>query len=123
MEIFKQMSIVLTGVIENISTRVDGSIKFTVGSQEMESSTAGRLLDMRGKYIKVLLSDSGITELEANVVDAEKVTGTRKKSQSARLRAVLYVAWEQSGLQISFEDYYRTETERMIEIIKSKLAA
>ncbi len=117
------MKIILAGVIENISTRADGSIKFTIGSQEMESSTAGRLLDMRGKYIKVLLSDSEITELEANVVDAEKVVGTRKKTQSARLRAVLYIAWEQSGLQISFEDYYRTETERVIETVKSKLAA
>lgn len=117
------MKIVLAGTLENISTRVDGSVRITFGTQEMDSSKAGDLFQMRGKYTKCLLSDTNITDMEANVVDAERVVGTKKKSQSARLRAVLFVAWEQSGLQIPFEDYYRTETERMIEIIKAKLAA
>jgi hypothetical protein len=115
------MKIILAGAIENISTRQDGSVKVTFSTQEMDSSNAGQLFQLRGKYVKCLLSDTGITDIEANVVDSEKMAGTKKKSQSARLRAVLYVGWEQSGLSIPFEDYYRTESERIIEHYKSKL--
>lgn len=115
------MKLVFTATVENLSTRQDGTIKVSIGSQEMTSEEAGKLFYFRGKYCKVLLTDDNISNLESDLVSAEQITGTKKKTQSQRLRAVLYRAWEQSGLQIEFEDYYRTEMERLIDAVKQKL--
>lgn len=115
------MKIILDGILENISTRSDGTTKITVGANEMDASKAGELFQLRNKYVKFLISDSEITELEANVVDSTKLTGTRKKSQSSRLRGCLYRLWEQSGYAVEFENYYQTQMEQLIESVKAKL--
>lgn len=115
------MKILLSGSIDSISTRVDGSIAIRFCTQEMDSSQGGELFSLRGKYVKALFSDTNVTELEGKLIDAEPITGTKKKSKSQRLRATLYVAWEHSGLQIEFDDYYSAEMEKFIEQVKSKL--
>ena len=43
------------------------------------------------------------------------------KSQSQRIRNVMYVWWEQKGKQGEFRDFYKEKTEQIIEQIKSKL--
>jgi hypothetical protein len=43
------------------------------------------------------------------------------KSNSQRLRSVIYIMWEQQGKPGSFESFYTTVTDRLIELIKSKL--
>ena len=79
------MKIILAGSMDSIATRVDGTVKIALSTQELDAGNAAQLFQLRGKYIKFLLSDSEITELEANVIDAEKLTGTKKKSQSWKL--------------------------------------
>lgn len=115
------MKIVFPGIIEKIATRVDKTVSISIGSQEITNDDAGRLFQMRGNYCKILLSDDNITTLEEEMISATPVTGTKKKTQSARLRAVFFRLHEQSGLQISFDDFYNTEMERLIEHFKSKL--
>jgi len=115
------MKLIIVGTVESLGTRQDGTIKINFGTQEMESEDAGKLFHFRNKYCKLLLTDDNITDFEANLVSAEAITGTKKKSSSQRLRAVLYRLFEQTGLQIDFEDYYRTELERIIEHFKGKL--
>jgi len=115
------MKLILDGVLENLSTRQDGSVKVSFATQELAPEQGASLFQLRGKYCKALFSDSNITELESVLVDAEKITGTKKKSQSQRLRAVLYRNHEQSGFDIDFENYYHTEMERIIEHYRNKL--
>ena len=116
------MKLVIAGTLENISTRVDGTVKITFGSQEIDNDSAGKLFSLRGKYCKFLLSDSEITEAEENLIDSEKIdASSNKKSPSQRLRSVLFLLWEQSGRTIEFKDYYKAEIERMIEGVKEKL--
>lgn len=114
------MKLIIIGTVETLSTRQDGTIKVNFGTQEMGADEAGKLFHFRGKYCKLFLSDDNITDLEANLIEAEKVTGTTKKSKGQRLRAVLYRLWEQSGLQIEFDTYYETEMEKVIELYKAK---
>lgn len=115
------MKIVFPAIFESFATRADGSIKLILGSQELDTTHAAELLKLRNKYVKCLLSDSNITEIESNLVDNEPISGTKKKSPSKRLRSVLYVQWEQSGLDIDFELFYATEMEKLIDSIKTKL--
>jgi hypothetical protein len=116
--------IVLDGVLESISTRMDGTVSVKFGTNEMDSSNAASLFSLRGKYCKALFSDNNITALEEEVVDKTQIAKTGKnKTKSQRLRAVLYRCWEQSPHHdnVSFEDFYNTEMEIIIERYKNFL--
>lgn len=116
------MKIIIDGILEGLRTRQDGSVSISFATQELDSSMAGNLFQLRGKYCKALYSDSNITKLEEEIIDSTAVVGAgKKKSSSQRLRAVLFILFQQSGLQIEFEDYYRTKMEEIIETFKSNL--
>jgi len=115
------MKVIFPATIEKIATRVDKTIAVTLGSQELTNDDAGRLFQMRGKYCKVLLSDDNINTLEEEMVVATAITGTKKKTPSARLRGVFFRLHEQSGLQIPFDDWYAVEMEKIILHFKGKL--
>lgn len=108
------MKQVLEGIIETISSRADGSLKLSIGTQEISSEDAGKLFGFRGKFVKVLISDTNITELEVGLIDAHQTSGTKKKSKSQRLRAILYRVWEQQGTAMEFDQFYDTEMENLI---------
>ena len=116
------MKLVLSGTVENISTRNDGTLKFTIGSQEVDSSQAGNLFQLRNKYIKCLLSDTNITHIEQSLIDEEVIKDGRKiKSKAQRLRAVLFKLHEQTQTNQTFDEFYNERMEGMIEHFKSKL--
>lgn len=115
------MKIILAGVIENISTRMDNTVKVTFGIQEMDSSNMGQLFELRNKFVKCLFSDSQITDPEAAAIDSASLVGSKKRSQSQRLRAVLFRVFEQTGYQIDFDGWYQNELEKIIEHYKAKL--
>lgn len=116
------MKLICSAILEKVSTRADGSIIINLGLQEMPDGTGGKLIDLRMKYLKVLLSDSNISKDEVMVVDSQPLEGGKKpKSKSQRLRAVLWRLHEQSGLQVDFDTFYNTEMERIIEEVREKL--
>jgi len=43
------------------------------------------------------------------------------KTQSQRLRAVIFVLWEKEGKEGTFDNFYRNYTEKIIDWIKLKL--
>lgn len=115
--------IILDGIIEGLNTRTDGSVKIVFSTQELDSTIGGTLFQFRGKYCKVLFSDSNITKLEEEIVDNSRLAQVGKqKTASQRLRSVLYVLWQQKQPDgISSDDFYKTEMENFIQTIKSKL--
>ena len=117
------MKIVLESTIETIATRQDGTITIKIGTQELDPSKAGELFSLRGKFIKVLLSDSNITKLEEEAIDSTSlVSGKKNKTASQRLRAVLFKINElNGGNEESFEQFYKNEMEKVIEHFKKKL--
>lgn len=117
------MKIVLASILENISTRSDGSVKLTLGTQEMDETNAAQLFGLRNKFVKVLLSDSNITPLEESLIDETKIhDGKKVKTKSQRLRAVLFKLHEQEGGNSeTFDIFYDEKMEKIIEQIKSRL--
>lgn len=116
------MKLVLSTTVEGIQTRQDGTLKIILGTQEIDPSQGATLLGMRNKYVKVLLSDTNITAMEENILNEEVIQDGRKvKSQSQRLRAVLYRVWETTAQPTDFDLYYKAETDRIIEHFKTKL--
>lgn len=115
------MKIILEATVESIRTRQDNTISVTIGTQEADASTAGNLFQLRNKICKVLISDSNITDIETVLVDEQKITTTKKKSPSQRLRAVLYRYWEQVQSNVDFDRYYETKLTEITEHYRSKL--
>ena len=115
--------IVLEATIEGISTRVDNTISIKIGTQELESSACVQLFQMRNKLVKVLLSDSNISKIEEELIDGEAIAQVKKnKTASQRLRAVLFRVNEMNGgNEETFEAFYKSEMERIIDHYKLKL--
>lgn len=116
------MTFVFEGTVESITTRNDKTIRVNIGSQEINNDNAARLFSFRNSYCKILLSDENISQLEKDLVSAHKTAAPNGKSKAQRLRAVLFVEYEQSGMQIPFEDYYDTEMEKIIISRKERLS-
>jgi len=115
------MKLVIESIVEGISTRQDGSVAIKLATQEMDSTNAASLFSFRNKYVKVLISDSNISAIEEEMVDATKLAAVKKgKTPSQRLRAVLFVQSQQLNVD-NFEAYYLEKMNEIIEGIKSKL--
>ena len=116
------MKVVLDGILEKLSTLNDGSVKLSICTQEMDATNGAQIFGLRGKYLKVLLSDTNITEPEAILIDEAKVKDGRKiKTHSQRLRAVLFRLHEQTAPDTDFEQFYNEKMEGLIEHYKQKL--
>ena len=116
------MKLVLESIVDGISTLKDGSLKVVLSTQEVDSSTAASLFNFRNKFCKVLISDSNITNLESELVDSTSIAvGKKPKSESSRLRAVLFRVHEQGNSDVEFENFYKNEMNKIIEHYKSKL--
>jgi hypothetical protein len=116
------MKIVLESVVEAIGTRLDGSVKITLATQELDSNKAGDLFQLRNQFVKVLLSDKNISPLEETLVDEQKLIGGKKaNSPQQRLRAVMFRVHESQGISIDFETWYKSEIENKINYYKQIL--
>ena len=114
--------LLLPTIITSIRSLKDGSVSVTLETQELTPSKAGELFSFRGKVTMTYLSPKDIiTQKELDQVDT--IDGeTKTKSQSQRIRAVLYLLHQQEpeGFK-EFADYYNSKTEKIIEHLKSKL--
>lgn len=115
------MKVSYASQIEKIETRADGSVKIVLGtSKEMSPSDKTALFSLADKNGWTVHSMED--DIEEQDIPTERADpGIGKKTSSQRLRAVLYVYWEQGGKKGSFEDFYRVQVEKLIEHIKDKL--
>lgn len=113
--------ILLPAYIENITTRKDKTVKITLGTQELSPLKAGELFTLLNQLTVTYISPKEISQKEIDQVDKldPEFSG---KSQSQRIRGVLYKLWEQNpeGYK-DFETYYRGKTDLYIEHLKSKI--
>lgn len=107
----------IPSILHKISTLVDGSVRITLDTREMDSKAMAELFDLRGREGYAFFSPDPIQEVSIPDQPAEQ----GKKTQSQRLRAVLYILWEQQGAKGDFNTFYDTQMNRLIDFIKQKL--
>ncbi len=114
--------IVISAIVENISTRADNTFKIVIGAQEIDKQQVSDLFELRNQYVKILLSNNNITPLDDKLIDEVKIQdGKRVKTKSQRYRAIQYILWEQSGSQLDFDTYYNNHMEEIIQSEKNKI--
>ena len=106
--------------LAKIETRVDGSIKLSIETQELNGEDMTALFGYRQLVGYVTFTPNPESNIEVPEINADTDMG---KSPSERLRAVLYVMWEQSGKKKydTFTQFYTVKMEQVINQIKDKL--
>lgn len=108
----------LPSTITKIESLLDNTIRIRVETQEVSSDAAVELFNLRGKLGWMVFSADSLTPSD---IPKEKPNDMDTKTPGQRLRAVLYVTWEQNGKKGDFETFYRSSIERIIEKYKEKL--
>ena len=112
--------VLLPAQLTKISSRSDRSYKMEFSTRELSGGDAAMLLDNLMSEGYLLYSPT--SDIDESDVPKEKAdSGLGTKTPSQRLRAVLYIFWEQSGRRGSFEDYYRVQMEKVIDQVKERL--
>jgi len=116
------MSILLQVTVENITSRKDKTIKLVLGTQEASPEQVGKLFELLNQLAFILISPKGINQEQIDAVEAVDVD-LGGKTQSQRIRGVLYKLFEQNKEGFStFDNYYKAKTDKYIDHLKSKIA-
>ena len=115
--------IVTPAQIVGYNRKRDKSVSLRFETQEKTSNeiaSIDSLLDTFGYlYFK---PENNLTKEEIDEIDSlETELYDNPKTQSQRLRNVLYMLHKQLDLGIEFKDFYKNETNRIIEHYKKKL--
>lgn len=108
-------------LVSSLSTKVDGSVKISIETRELQGSEAARLFDLRGSEAWVLIAPQAFSEEDVKLPTEKADPAVGIKTPSQRLRAVIYRTWEQSRSGVDFESYYRLTVEKLIEQFKQRL--
>lgn len=111
----------IAAIVENITTRKDRSLKVVFGTQEVSPSEAGQLFQFMNQLVTLYVCPAAIDNRELEQVDKIEPE-LNSKSQSKRIRDVLYLLHQQNNEGFkSFDTYYKAKTELYIEHLKSKI--
>jgi hypothetical protein len=105
------------------TSRGDNTLRLTFGTQELSPETMANIHYSLNKVGFLVFAPDPFATHELEEIDNLKVDfEDTSKSQSQRIRAVLYLLWKQKpeGYK-AFPDYYNAKTDLYIEHLKSKI--
>lgn len=111
-------SITCNAIIEGLRSKKDRSLGLTVATPELTAEEKALFFEIQGINVNLKITPLDEPSEEHNIQ-----TDLDQKSQSLRMRNVLYILWNQGKKENDFQDYYRKQTEKIIEHLKSKIDA
>ena len=107
--------------VEGIRTLKDGSIKVDIETQELPPEDMTKLFAFKNKPIWIAFKETEVKYEDLDVKEPEPEFKS-DKHPSQRLRAILYVYWEQKYSQQSdFDSFYKKTIDKLCDIYKDKL--
>lgn len=103
--------------ITTVSSRKDGSIRFSVETGEMSEEQKAAFFQLQGVNSRILIEPSESEPEPPVEVKSDKF----QKSPSVRLRNILYVYFQQEKIPGDFESFYKGRVEQMITDVRRKL--
>ena len=113
--------ILISCIVDKITTLKDRSCKITLDTQELKPSLAGELFTLMNSLATVYISPAEVSSREIAQIDSiePEMPG---KSPSKRMRDVLFILWKQDSLGYRlFDDYYRNRMEDFINELKNSI--
>lgn len=111
------MTFQIPAILTSFSTKADGGASIRFVTNEMSDEDFLILKKFHNTFGYLLFKENAFKEEEVPKEDAED----KNKTPSKRLRACLYILWQQKGSPGSFDGYYRDQMEKVIQMVKSKL--
>lgn len=113
-------AIQVPATLEGVSTLKDGGVSVRLHTQELSTDEKTTVLNQQGKFGWFLFAEQEFDESELELENIRKDVGGKTPAQ--RLRAVLYISYQQSGyIEKTFEQYYAEKMERFIDRVKRAL--
>jgi hypothetical protein len=111
----------LPAIFSGIRSRKDRSYSLTFETRELGGSYAAELLKLQQTECWLLVAPDDSLDA-VDVPQAKPDSGTNQRTASQRLRAILFVYWQQLGKPDGdFENFYRVKVERIIDQYKALL--
>lgn len=104
--------------VVDLKPRADKSWKMSFETRELAGEDVKILADNFQGEGWLLFKPNGLIVPEEIPLDQ---ADSGAKSQSQRLRDVIFVLWKQKGGKGDFETFYRVYVERLVDYVKSKL--
>ena len=120
MEMKSKLVLQVPAEISRVQTMSDGGLRLFVDTQEIKPEDKGLVMEMHKKLGWFLFAEQPIDILDAeNLPKIELEEGEKHPSQ--RLRATLYVYWDQKKIKEPFDLFYRRQMEKFITKVKEEL--
>jgi hypothetical protein len=103
-------------VISGVRSKVDRSLGLTLSTPELTTEERAEFMNLQGINCEALFNP---LEEKVDLIEVKGETETRTQSQ--RLRAVLFLIWKGEGEKTTFEEFYRSKMEAIIEHYKDKI--
>ena len=114
--------ILISGQVEGFASRKDRTWRVTIGTPELPPETVAKLSAIANQHVHILVKPDPITEVEGMALDSIPTDLSHIKSHSQRLRAVMYLLWQQKRWGFdTFEAFYVNRMESIISQLKAKL--
>lgn len=107
-------------ILEKMQPLVDRSWKLTFATRELYGKDIEELANRLGTEGYIVHSTNDDIAM-SDIPEVNADSGLEGKSPSQRLRNVLYVLWQQNGSKGSYDVYYITQMERLIDSVKARL--
>ena len=104
-------------IISNVASCADGSLSLRVKTPELTPAQKTAVFEVVQKNLSMLFQPTD--EAPTGLTDVKSELET--KTPSMRLRAALYVAWDQAGKPGEWEDWYRRKMNFYINDVKQHL--
>lgn len=112
------------GILYGYNRRKDRSVSVTFHLQETSSEDLKEIDETCDQFGTLYFKESGhLTQEEKEAIDKADIPN-EGKSQSQRIRSVMYLIWQQKyeyDKTVSFEYFYKSKTEEIINHFKSQL--
>ena len=110
-------SIKTKAIITGIRSKADRSLGLSVNTPELNPQEKALFFELQKLNIELTILPLDEQKIEDYQID----TDLNQKSQSQRIRSVLFLLWKQNSEGLEFNEYYKDKTEKYIEHLKSKL--
>lgn len=104
-------------ILTGITHKVDKSLSVRFTTNELDHDEKIKISEHHMTMGWLLFAENPVQEEEIPKENSD----VSPKTQSERLRNVLFVLWNQKGKEGEFKDFYRTKTEEVITHFKNKL--
>lgn len=109
--------ITLQAIITTIRAKVDRSLSLSLSTPELTPEQKTIFFNLQGLNLDISITPSDFANTEEVKIDKD----LNHKSQSQRIRAILYILYQQSQRKISYEEYYKVRTEEYIDQLKGEI--